>query len=141
MKIVNFVIPGTPHPKERPRRSANGHFYTPSATVDYEKYVRKCYNAQSGYYFGDSFLKMEIRCYFNIPKSYTGERMKSIDSGQYFPCRNDWDNLGKTVSDALNGVAYKDDSRLYDVHVIKHYCGKGELNERMEVKIWKDYLE
>ena len=35
--------------------------------------------------------------------------------------RMDWDNLGKLVSDALNGVAYIDDSQIQGCVVRKHY--------------------
>jgi Holliday junction resolvase RusA-like endonuclease len=31
----------------------------------------------------------------------------------------DWDNLGKAVSDALNGVAYRDDNQVMDGRVTK----------------------
>ncbi len=35
--------------------------------------------------------------------------------------RCDWDNIGKLVSDALNGVCWHDDSQVEDAHVKKRY--------------------
>jgi Holliday junction resolvase RusA-like endonuclease len=33
----------------------------------------------------------------------------------------DWDNVGKIVCDALNGVAWHDDAQIVDAHVEKRY--------------------
>jgi len=39
MSSSYFTIPGPPVAKERPRRSANGSWYTPKKTVEYERGV------------------------------------------------------------------------------------------------------
>ena len=36
---------------------------------------------------------------------------------RYTAKKNDWDNLGKAVSDALNGLAYRDDGQIWACHV------------------------
>ena len=33
----------------------------------------------------------------------------------------DWDNIGKVVCDALNGIAYRDDAQIVDSMVRKFY--------------------
>ena len=33
----------------------------------------------------------------------------------------DWDNIGKIISDALNGIAYKDDAQVVSCTVEKRY--------------------
>lgn len=38
----------------------------------------------------------------------------------------DWDNIGKLVGDALNRVAYRDDSQIFEAKVIKRYCKEDE---------------
>jgi len=45
---------------------------------------------------------------------------------RYCPVRPDWDNVGKIVCDALNGVAWPDDARVVDAHVEKFYALDGE---------------
>jgi Holliday junction resolvase RusA-like endonuclease len=40
-------------------------------------------------------------------------------------CKPDWDNIGKIVSDALNGVAYADDSQIVEGYVRKQYHAVG----------------
>jgi Holliday junction resolvase RusA-like endonuclease len=47
--------------------------------------------------------------------------------------RSDWDNIGKLVSDALNGVFWEDDRQVIDARVMKLPCPKG--SERTEVKV------
>lgn len=56
-----------------------------------------------------------------------GRPAKGIPPEQvYVVTTPDWDNLGKIVSDALNGVAYADDRQIADGRVIKRYCVAGE---------------
>ena len=45
--------------------------------------------------------------------------------------RPDWDNVGKIVTDALNGVAYDDDSQIVSASVEKYYSEE----PRTEIKI------
>ncbi len=45
--------------------------------------------------------------------------------------RPDWDNIGKIVSDALNELAYHDDSYIVDARVRKWYSD----TPRVEVEI------
>lgn len=47
--------------------------------------------------------------------------------------RADWDNLGKLVSDALNGIIWVDDRQVIDARVMKLPCPKGQ--ERTEVTV------
>ena len=43
-------------------------------------------------------------------------------SGNIRPAvKPDWDNLGKLVSDALNGIAYGDDKSVVEARVMKFY--------------------
>lgn len=44
----------------------------------------------------------------------------------------DWDNLGKSLCDALNGLLYRDDSLIYDSRIIKVIAAG---NEQPHVKV------
>ncbi len=46
----------------------------------------------------------------------------------------DWDNIGKIICDALNGIAYRDDSHIVDGRTIKKYSDQ----PRVEVEIWEE---
>lgn len=73
-------------------------------------------------YFGDKPVKVSIRAYFLVPKSYTKKKKLMIALGMLFPIiRPDADNIAKIVLDGLNKVAYKDDSQVVDLHCKKRY--------------------
>jgi Holliday junction resolvase RusA-like endonuclease len=52
----------------------------------------------------------------------------------YTASMNDWDNLGKGVSDALLGLAYRDDGQLSDVTVSRRIAAGDEM-PHVEVEI------
>lgn len=47
----------------------------------------------------------------------------------------DWDNLGKLVSDALNGVVYRDDAQICRAFVEKDYCDLEHPTEGFRIVI------
>jgi Holliday junction resolvase RusA-like endonuclease len=131
--LVKFIIPGEPQPKQRPRVLKSGHAYTPKETVNYEKLVRKCYNNIYKDIKLNGALQMKVITYFAIPKSEKKINKEKMLLGEIRPIKRlgDWDNLGKIVSDALNEVAYDDDSQIVEATVTKWYSD----NPRMEVII------
>lgn len=52
-------------------------------------------------------------------------------TGPWPTTRPDWDNYGKLVSDAFNGLFYQDDSQIIEATVTKHYSD----TPRLEVEI------
>ena len=127
-KVV-VTIDGKPVAKERPRKSRSGVIYTPAKTQKYEKRVKECYRAQSGFRFDDGVpIDSRIYVYFQIPKSTSKKNRAKMLSGEIRPTkRPDYDNLGKTISDALNGVAYKDDAQIVDAQVRKFYGDRWKI--------------
>lgn len=129
-----FTVPGEPRGKGRPRFSRNGVVYTDQQTRDYETLVLLCYRQQCGAYrFADNaFISVDIKAYFRIPKQATKAQRAGMREGLILPSRKpDTDNISKIVLDALNGIAYKDDSRVYQQSCAKYY---GE-EPRIEVTI------
>lgn len=118
--IHYFCVEGEPRGKQRPR-VANGHAYTPFETRQYEDAVRLKYMASGGFMF-PARVQMKIVAYYRIPKSATKEERKLMLCGDIKPTRKpDVDNVLKIIADALNGVAYKDDSAINAVHIEKRY--------------------
>lgn len=57
-----------------------------------------------------------------IPKKTSKDRRSKMLSGFIRPTvKPDWDNIGKLVADALNGIAYDDDKCIVDAQVRKFY--------------------
>ncbi|MDQ0150590.1 RusA family crossover junction endodeoxyribonuclease [Eubacterium multiforme] len=114
------IIEGKIKGKARPR-VFNGHAITPADTVQYENWVKICYKEQDGRYLEGS-VKATITAYYKIPKSYTKKRIQRIREGIEYPCKKpDVDNIAKIILDSLNGIAYKDDSQIVNLTVIKKY--------------------
>lgn len=120
--MIKFEIPGVPQPKQRPRVLKNGVTYTPKETVIYEELVRACCNA-GVFYEKDIPLRLTVRAYFGIPKSWSKAKKEDALSGMLFmTSRPDIDNLEKIIADGLNGYLYYDDSQIVESITSKYYA-------------------
>ena len=121
-----FKIPGKVQAKQRPRFNVkNGRAYTPQQTVNYENYVKVCYNdyaSQFGWKTLKDALSAEIEVFMPVPKSDSKKTKEAKLSGKIRPqVKPDVDNLCKTILDALNGLAYDDDKQVVECVVKKFY--------------------
>lgn len=129
--MIKLTIPGEPVAKARPRITRYGA-YTPAKTKSYETLVKELYFMEHGQTLIEGELSIDIKAYFRIPKSASKKRKRLMASGDMRPVkRPDWDNVGKIVTDALNGVAYDDDSQIVSATVEKYYSEE----PRTEIKI------
>lgn len=123
-KRVMFEICGKPVAKGRPRFTRNGHAYTPAKTVEFENLVKLEYQTvANGFRFPDDApLGMTVTAFFPIPKS-TSKKKQALMKERYIrPCKKpDGDNILKAIADALNEIAYKDDSQIVECTVKKYY--------------------
>lgn len=122
----SFFVPGTPTGKGRPRFSVvQGRVvaYTPKSTKDVEKMVAKEFRALKTNHGPESGnVKIFITAVFDIPKSYTKAKRELALAGKIYPTKKpDIDNITKLVMDALNGLAYYDDSQVTVIHAVKRY--------------------
>lgn len=126
-KRLTFTVPGEPAGKGRPKFTTRGPYpraVTPAKTVNYETLVKLEYSSQCGGLFFDreSALALTITAYKAIPKSTSKRKAQQMMDGELHPCKKpDYDNIGKIISDALNGIAYHDDAQIVDGRVIKAY--------------------
>lgn len=132
---VKFTILGEPKGKGRPRFCRNtGHAITPKDTVNYETLVHMEYVAQCEEFRfpDDAMLDMRIKAYYSIPKSKSKKQRVAMLSGKIRPTKKpDMDNVVKIIADALNQVAYRDDTQIVDCQCRKFYSE----NPRVEVTI------
>lgn len=124
-KVVRFTIPGEPAGKGRPRFSpTSGSVRTPENTVNYETMVKWYYKmASRGFKFPDNaMLDMRIYAYYSIPKSDSKKKKQAKLENRIRPMKKpDMDNVCKIVADALNAIAYHDDTQIVDVMVRKFF--------------------
>lgn len=130
MKVI-FEVLGDPMGKQRPRVRKVGNLaqtYTPKDTVNYESKVVYAYHLATNHYFADSELEAEIVAYYKLGKEHykkKGINQKGIDklTGLINPTKKpDCDNIAKICLDALNGIAYHDDSQITKLVVYKRYA-------------------
>lgn len=121
---ISFTVEGNPFGKQRPRFTKSGHTYTPTETHEHEQIIALAYCQQCGAFrFPDkTYIDMRIIAYVRIPKRATKAERKKMISGEIRPTvKPDWDNIGKLIADALNGIAYDDDKCIVDAQVRKFY--------------------
>ena len=121
---MKLIIPGEPCAKQRPRLGKL-HTYTPEKTVNYETLVKQLYIIENQDKRLEGALKMTVEAFFTIPKAISNKKRELMVQGKIRPIkRPDWDNIGKIVSDALNDLAYHDDSYIVDATVKKWYSDR-----------------
>lgn len=127
--IAQCTIPGKPVGKGRPRVRRTGHTYTPEQTILYENLIKVEYGQQCGHRFADDVaLAMTIIVNYAPPHSATKKMRKDMLDWQLKPAKKpDIDNIVKVIADALNGVAYRDDVQITDLHVSKRYAEKDSV--------------
>ncbi|MEA4928399.1 MAG: RusA family crossover junction endodeoxyribonuclease [Candidatus Limiplasma sp.] len=119
---MRFTVFGKPTGKARPR-VAGRHAYTPGRTRAYEALVQAAFlenNPDVTPLHGP--VQVDILAFYPIPKSCCKALQVRMQNNEVAPTvKPDWDNVGKIVCDALNGLAWKDDAQIVDAHVVKRY--------------------
>jgi Holliday junction resolvase RusA-like endonuclease len=129
--VVLFTVPGKPVAKQRPRafiRGGRARVYTPSETASYESLVKVLALDALGPAFAPldepCILRVWVNC--DIPGSWSQKRQREARDGTILPiAKPDLDNVVKSICDALNGVVYRDDSRVTSLIVEKRYSARG----------------
>ena len=135
-----IAIPGKPIAKKRPRFVRRGEHvitYNPQETEE-GKWLLMAKGQITETMTGA--ILMSCLFSFNRPKSHFGSgknagKLKS-SAPVYHTQKPDIDNLQKFVKDCLNGVAYRDDSQIVEVHAVKVWGeqAKTEIRLNQEVK-------
>lgn len=99
--------------------------YTPDKTVAYEELVRlRFQESLQGQTFQplQGALRIQIFAGYPIPKSTSKKQRALMLENKVLPTRKpDWDNIGKIICDALNGMAYEDDKQITKSEFNKRY--------------------
>ena len=114
-----YFLPITPVAKGRPRFTRNGGCYTPAKTREYEEAIA----AFAMPLFPSPLcgpLRLDVVFYLHRPKA-----LKKTDKPAWHTKKPDLDNLIKAVKDALNGIAWIDDSQVCQIRAEKFYAPLG----------------
>lgn len=134
---IYFDVPGKPQGKARARTVRNNDktvSYTPDSTVLYENLIKTCYMSVSKkIYRNKEPLSIHITAYFSPPVSTSKKKCAMMLAGSEYPVKKpDADNIAKVVCDALNGVAYLDDTQVCCLTVDKKYGPTAKVSVEIE---------
>jgi Holliday junction resolvase RusA-like endonuclease len=138
--IISFTVPAIPvaQPRQRHRviQSAGKTYamnYTPKRDPvnEFKATVRMAWQSafralgDGVFYWGnDTPMRLHVVAIFPRPKSKT--RKRGDNPRLLKTSKPDWDNVGKSVSDALSGLAWNDDSQVVDARVVKWVAAADE---------------
>ncbi|AOK61981.1 endodeoxyribonuclease RusA [Burkholderia ubonensis] len=124
---VEFVVPGKPVAKGRPRFARRGkkvHTYTPEETECYENLVKMAARAamrDAQPYEGP--VRLIVNIGLPIPASWSAKRQVAAAAGEIGATKKpDADNVVKALKDGMNGVVYADDGQVVDLWISKRYA-------------------
>jgi len=152
-----FTVKGEPVGKGRPRVTRGGHVFTPKKTVNYQKLIVSKYNGPD---FEKKPLEVKIKAYYMHTKTtklrkkelkllleenninsdgLKRDLWKKVCDNQLIPAtvKPDVDNVSKSILDALNDVAYNDDSQVIKLSIEKHRSDE----PRVEIEIKEDKFD
>ena len=125
MRSIKFQIDGEPRGKGRPRFFRRGTFvstYTDKLTVNAEQWWKLSFQQEAqkvGWKIVPQGIpvKIEMDCFFSYPKSMSAKKRAA---NMYVTKKPDLDNAMKLI-DALNGIAWHDDSQVVLASLSKMY--------------------
>lgn len=131
---ITFTVAGDPVPQPRPRittRGKHGHAYTPAshAIHGYRAAIAAAAKAAGATPTESAPLTLIVDLVFARPKSHFRKSGLKPDAPK-LP-RPDCSNCLKGIEDALNGVAWKDDTQVGKVIVEKSYGTDGRTTVRI----------
>lgn len=126
---ISFIVDGNPVAKPRQRFKVVNGVPVPYKDSDHpiHAFTKAIILAArvAGAVPHDDDVELDVVAIFGRPPSHWNKTGLS-PKAPLRPPKNDWDNVGKAVSDALNGVAYRDDEQVIDGHVRKRYAARNE---------------
>lgn len=131
MTVIQFTVTGKPTPMQRAGRNyKTGRSYIPAESAEYRQRIQAAYRAsidEDDEPFDKSIplaMTIVVTLPLEIKKSWSKSKRDMVENGEMRAIgknTGDVDNYAKAVQDALNGLAYHDDSQIVSLKVIKKY--------------------
>jgi Holliday junction resolvase RusA-like endonuclease len=134
--VVTFTVEGPPVGKQRPRFRRFGNFvstYTDAKTKSYETLVKEsAIKAMNGRPPIEGPVKLDLIIRLPVPKSYPKKRSEACLNGSEWPTKKpDWDNVAKSVADAINDIVFLDDTQIVIARVVKIYAADAGVDVKV----------
>lgn len=132
LQTMRFEVAGEVIGKGRPRFTRSGRTYTPKKTLDYERAIKRAY-LNKYTYLSKKSLRIKICAYLEVAKSHSKvKKQKMLANELQCTKKPDVDNIVKVVLDALNKVAYQDDTQVVELVAIKRWSNTSKLKVVIE---------
>lgn len=130
METLYFTVPGKIQAKQSAKFRNCEKFiqsYQQSAVINYANWVKQCfiqkYPDHNPADFEGKELCIKTVAFFEIPKSKSKKFKEQALSGIRRPItKPDTDNIAKNIKDALNKIAFPDDSQIVLEIIEKRYA-------------------
>lgn len=123
-----IIIPGEPCAQGRPRFSTAGGYvkaYDPAKSRNYKAFVKLITQEEmkkQGWRYTELPIRVRIIAYMGVPASKSKKFKRAAILGEERPAKKpDVDNIFKSVTDAMSGIAYKDDKQIVSASIEKFY--------------------
>lgn len=128
--LLAFTVPGQPEPLRRHRAAVHGgrvRTFDDPRNGNYADWVRWAWQSGGGHTMGQKPFILDVEAFFARPKSHQTSRGELSAAGRRArPPRPDVDNIAKAILDALNGLAWDDDTQCVWLAVMKRWAQIGE---------------
>lgn len=139
--MLEILVPGEPVAKGRPKifpiKLKSGLVIrggvTPQKTRNFEATIKQIFaSTYPGFIPLEGPLVLSIEAFLTIASSKSEKKKAAMASGEIIPTKKpDLDNLMKTVADALQTIAYKNDSQIANAHIRKRFSKTPSLVIRL----------
>ena len=138
LNSVYFTVDGEPVPWKRARAKTHKvkddksgkekttvHFFEDKKASEYKEKIKNAYKESGGKFFEKGTpLRCDVCFLIAVPRSESLlKRQRLIREGRPTK-RPDIDNLYKLIADALNGIAYYDDSQIVRLSLSKFWSSE-----------------
>ena len=134
MKLT-FTVPGNPRPQQRHRtvrnKSTGASFQYDPSKQDKDNFLAKIMAMRPETPI-EGPIRLEVTFGFQRPKSHFTKKGIRLTAPFYVEKRPDIDNLVKLVTDAMNGVFFRDDSQIVVLLAVKMYSDQPNVHIYLE---------
>lgn len=125
--MISFIVMGAPRGWARTGQRGAVRFVD-KATASYENKVAHLAGLEmQGAAPWEGPISVQIEITYEISASWSKKRRVAAP-GSPAPKKPDIDNCAKIILDGLNGVAFRDDSQVTDLRVMKRYGCVAQTN-------------
>ena len=137
--MIRFIVPAVPVAQPRPRSIAingKGRSVPPPKSHPVHAFKATCrLAAQQVYRDAPLCGPLSLKLCFVMPRPKAKQwKTRPMPREPYTASRNDFDNLAKSVTDALTGLVWRDDGQIWQADIVR-VIANGNEQPHVEVQI------